>query len=431
MTLEEETMRRVKLRLVPFLCICFFVAYLDRVNVGFAALAMNKDLGLSATAYGFGAGLFFLMYFFFEVPSSLILAKFGARKWIARIMLTWGIISGAMAFAGGETSFYVLRALLGIAEAGFFPGIVFYLTLWVPSEYRGRLMGLFYLAVPLSNLIGAPISAWLLTFDGLSGLAGWRWLFLIEAAPSILLSFAVYFYLTDRPSEANWLTPEQRAWFLNKLEQEKGRSNGVSQFNIRQLVDRRVLGLAAVYFGAMGMLYGLGFFLPQIVKELGYSNLEVGIISAVPYLGGAIGMVLWTRRSDTYNERFVHCSVPLVVAAVGFALATVAPGPVWKMCAICIACLGIFAAIPVFWALPPMFFAGSAAAAGIAAVNSLGNLAGFLGPYATGYLRDVTGGFSAGFLAVATLGLFSAILVLFIRGQSSEAVGRQFVKVAE
>ena len=268
--LEHRTIAKVTARLVPFLIVCFFVAYLDRVNVSFAALTMNKDLGLSASAFGFGAGIFFLAYFLFEVPSNLFLERFGARKWIARIMFTWGLVSGGMAFIGGETSFYVLRVLLGIAEAGFFPGIIFFLTLWFPAVYRARIVGYFMAAIPLSTVIGAPVSGLLLGLDGFMGMKGWQWLFILEAAPALILSVIVFFYLTDRPADATWLEPDERAWLVARLEQERSQRETVRRYSVTQaLLNPKVLALSLVYFGAVATNYGLSFFLPQIVKAFG------------------------------------------------------------------------------------------------------------------------------------------------------------------
>src|SRR5215211_875861 len=271
--LETRTIGKVSARLVPFLIACYFVAFLDRVNVGFAALTMNADLGLSAWQYGFGAGVFFLTYFFFEVPSNLLLERFGARKWIARIMFTWGLLSGSMAFVTGPTSFYVLRALLGIAESGFFPGIIFYLTLWFPAVYRARIIGYFMAAIPLSTVIGAPVSGLLLGLDGFGGLKGWQWLFVLEAAPALILSVVVFLYMTDRPADATWLTQEERAWLVDRLDHERRQREMARHYTTMEaLRNPKVLALSVVYFGAVALNYGLSFFLPQIVKSFGLSN---------------------------------------------------------------------------------------------------------------------------------------------------------------
>jgi MFS transporter, ACS family, tartrate transporter len=421
---EIRTIAKVSKRLVPFLIVCYFVAYLDRVNVGFAALTMNQDLGLSQTAFGFGAGIFFIAYFIFEVPSNLLLERFGARKWIARIMLSWGILSGTMAFIpeiarstgiGNENAFYLLRVLLGIAEAGFFPGIIFYLTLWFPTEYRARIVGYFMAAIPLSTVIGAPISGVLLYLHGGLGLAGWQWLFIIEAVPAIILAGVVFFYLTDRPADAAWLAPDERAWLAERLALEQRQRQAVREYSVVEaLVNPRVLGLSLVYFGAVATNYGLSFFLPQIVKAFGLNTFLTTVVSAAPYAVGVIGMVWWGRRSDRVGERRFHTAIPLFVAAAGIAISTALDDPTIKMIALSVAGFGIFACLPVFWTLPTAFLSGAAAAAGIAVINSIGNLAGFAGPFAMGWIKDHTGSYTGGLLLLAALGLIAMGAVLLL-----------------
>ena len=421
---EIRTIAKVSRRLVPFLIICYFVAYLDRVNVGFAALTMNQDLGLSQTAFGFGAGIFFIAYFIFEVPSNLLLERFGARKWIARIMLSWGILSGTMAFIpaiaratglGNENSFYLLRVLLGVAEAGFFPGIIFYLTLWFPAEYRARIVGYFMAAIPLSTVIGAPISGVLLYLHGGLGLAGWQWLFIIEAAPAIILAVVVFFYLTDRPADAAWLAPDERTWLAERLAREQRQRQAVHDYSVMQsLVNPRVLGLSLVYFGAVATNYGLSFFLPQIVKAFGLNTFLTTLVSATPYVVGLIGMVWWGRRSDRVAERRLHTAFPLFIAAAGIAVSTALDDPLLKMISLCVAGFGIFACLPVFWTLPTAFLSGAAAAAGIAVINSVGNLAGFAGPFAMGWVKDHTGSYAGGLLLLAALGIIAMGIALIL-----------------
>jgi D-galactonate transporter len=411
--LEARTIRRVSARLVPFLIVCYLVAYLDRVNVGFAALTMNKDLGISATAYGLGAGIFFFTYFIFEVPSNLFLERFGARKWIARIMLTWGILSGAMAFIGGETGFYVVRLLLGAAEAGFFPGIIFYLTLWFPAAYRARIVGYFMAAIPLSSVVGSPISGYLLGLDGVGGFKGWQWLFILEAAPAIILSVVVFFYLTDRPADARWLSAEERSWLSRRLDMERQRCEAAQHFSVREaLMHGKVLALALVYFGAVAANYGVSFFLPQIVKAFGFSNAVTGWVTAIPYAIGVIAMIYWGRRSDRMGERRLHCAGALSVAALGIAGCALFDDPMLKIISIAVGGAGIFGCLPVFWTLPTAFLSGAAAAAGIAIVNAIGNLAGFAGPYVMGALKDATGTYTAGLLTMAGAALVAAGIVL-------------------
>jgi len=418
--LEARTITKVSARLVPFLITCYFVAYLDRVNVGFAALTMNKDLGLSASAFGFGAGIFFLAYFLFEVPSNLFLERFGARKWIARIMFTWGVVSGATAFVRGEMSFFAVRVLLGIAEAGFFPGIIFYLTLWFPAVYRARIIGYFMAAIPLSTVIGAPVSGLLLGLDGVIGLKGWQWLFILEAIPAVMLSGVVYFYLTDRPADAAWLEPEERAWLVNRLRLEQTKRETVRRYSVTEaLLNPKVLALSLVYFGAVATNYGLSFFLPQIVKAFGVSNVQAGLITALPYVVGSVAIVWWGRHSDRMLERRFHLAFPLFVASTGIAVSTALEDPTMKMIALSIAGFGIFGCLPVFWTFPTAFLCGAAAAGGIALINSIGNLAGFAGPYAVGRIKDWTGTYTGGLLSLAAAGLVATAIVLVLEHDRS------------
>ena len=429
MDLETRTMKRVMLRLVPFLILCYFIAYLDRVNVGFAALQMNKALGFSASAFGFGAGIFFIAYFFFEVPSNLLLERFGARKWIARIMFTWGVLAALMAYiphiaqATGLSNayvFYGLRVLLGIAEAGFFPGIIYLLTLWFPAKYRGRVVGYFMAAIPLSTVIGGPISGALLQMDGISGMQGWQWLYLIEALPALVLAFVVFFYLTDKPQNAHWLADDERNWLVDRQAQERAHRESVHSFSVKEAIfNPRVLAIALIYFGANATNYGLSFFLPQIVKAFGLSNLQTGFVTSLPYAVGVISMVLWGRHSDRTLERRWHVAIALMVAAGGIAASAGLDNPVLKMIALSIAGFGIFGCLPIIWTLPASFLSGAAAAGGIAAINSLGNLAGFFGPYAMGWIKDSTGGFGAGLLCLAGAGMVGVAAVLLLHHDSA------------
>lgn len=410
--IEKRTIGKVTMRLVPFLIVCYFIAYLDRVNVGFAALTMNKDLNFTQTIFGFGSGIFFIAYFFFEVPSNIALDKFGARKWIARIMFTWGILSGAMAFIKTDMHFYIVRALLGVAEAGFFPGIIFFLTLWFPSEYRARIIGWFMFAIPISTVIGAPLSGVILGLDGVGGFAGWQWLFIIEAAPALVLAFVVWFYLTDRPSDAHWLEADERQWLQDRLDSERRHREAHVDLNVWQALGYgRVWALGLVYFGVVATNYGLGFFLPQIVKAFGLSNVQTGFVTAIPYAIGAVGMVWWGLRSDRASERKWHTIIPASLAALGLALSATTNDPTLKMLAICIAGFGIFAVLPIFWTLPTAYLSGTAAAAGIALINSVGNLSGFLGPYMMGYMKDWTGEYTTGLFILAGCAVMSVVIV--------------------
>ncbi len=400
---EARTLNRVAWRFIPFLILCYFVAYLDRVNVGFAKLTMDADLGLSETAYGFGAGVFFLAYFLFEVPSNIIMDKVGARRWIARIMLSWGLVSGSMAFIphivkatglGAEHTFYLLRILLGFAEAGFFPGIIFFLTLWFPAAYRARIVGYFMAAIPLSSALGSPVSAALLGFDGALGFSGWQWLFIVEAVPSIVLAFVAFFYLTDRPADATWLDPQDRTWLQRRLALEDRRREHVSPGSaLASLADYRVLALALVYFGAVACLYGVGFWLPTIVKGFGLTIAMTGWVNAIPYVVGFFGMVWWGLRSDRAGERTMHLAFALALAAIGVGASAFITDPVWKMLALTVGAFGVFASLPIFWTLPTAFLAGAAVAPGVAAINSIGNLSGYFGPFLIGWIKDATGKF--------------------------------------
>ena len=416
MELEQQTLKRVTVRLVPFLIVCYFIAYLDRVNVGFAALTMNRDLGLSQTAFGLGAGVFFFTYFLFEVPSNLFLAKFGARRWIARIMLTWGVLSGAMAFIHGEWSFYIVRCLLGAAEAGFFPGIIFYLTLWFPAAYRARILGYFMAAIPLSSVLGLPVSGALLGMDGLAGLHGWQWLFVIEAVPALVLAVVVLYYLTDRPADAMWLPTENRTWLMRRIAAEEEVRTTAEHFSVgRALVNGRVLALSLVYFGVVASLYGLSFFLPQIVKQFGVSTQQNSLISAVPFVIGVAATLLWGRLSDQTGNRKGMAAIALFLTAAGILAAALLDDPVSKMAAFCVAAWGIFGTLAVFWTLPTSFLSGMAAAGGIAVINSIGNLAGFVGPYAMGAIKDSTNSYQGGLFLLAALAFVAMLIVLVLR----------------
>jgi ACS family tartrate transporter-like MFS transporter len=428
-SLEARTIRKVSARLIPFLMICYFIAYLDRVNVGFAALTMNKSLGLTATMFGLGSGIFFLTYFVFEVPSNLALDRFGARTWIARIMLSWGILSGLTAFIpqiaqatglGNATTFYIVRLLLGAAEAGFFPGIIFFLTLWYPSAYRGRIISAFMAAIPLSSAIGSPISGMILGMDGIWGLEGWQWLFIIEAAPAIVLAVATYLYLTDRPADAGWLEPDERAWLIDRLEIERRQREAVHQISVWQaLYNPRVWALAFVYFGLVACVYGVAFWLPQIIKAFGLSNLATGWVTAIPYAIGAAFMVWFGYNSDSTGERKGHTAIGLLIAAAGIAASTLTSDPTLTIVAFTIGACGVFGSLPVFWTLPTAVLSGSAAAAGIAVINSIGNLAGFAGPYAMGWMKDATGSLTAGLLLIAGLAVIAMAIVLALGHNAS------------
>jgi ACS family tartrate transporter-like MFS transporter len=411
--LERSTIRAISWRLIPFLVLAYFLAYLDRVNLGFAALTMNTELKFSPLVFSWGAGIFFIGYFLFEVPSNIALEKFGASRWIARIMVTWGIISALMALVTGPMSFYGLRFLLGVAEAGFFPGIILYLTYWYPAEYRARFLAAFAVAVPVSTVIGAPASGLLLGLDGALGLKGWQWLFVIEGIPSIALGLISWFYLTDRPSRADWLSAEQKAWLSSRLDGELAARQAVYRHTLWQaLGSAKVLTLSAVYFGFVAALYGMQFWLPQIVKAFGFSNAQTGFVTAVPYLFGAVAMVFWARHSDASRERVWHVGLPLLLTAVGLGVSGFSENPTVMMIALIAAAIGTFCTFAVFWTLPTAWLSGTAAAGGIALINSIGNLAGFGGPYLIGWVKDTTGSTAISLLVLAVLPLLAACLVL-------------------
>jgi MFS transporter, ACS family, tartrate transporter len=421
---EEEMGRRVVAkvarRLIPFMAVLYFVNYLDRTNIGFAELQMSEDLGLTATMYGLASGLFFIGYLFFEVPSNLALHKFGARRWIARIMFSWGIVASAMAFVPNAGTLYALRILLGIAEAGFFPGMILYLTFWFPRRERTRFTAMFLAAIPLSSAIGSPISGAIMEYaDGWLGLEGWRVMFLFEGLPAVLLAFVTWFYLTDRPAQATWLTDDERTWLQNEMDAETRATQRRFHWPLRKsLTNPRILALSFVYFGVVYGLYALSFFLPQIVADFSetfdtsFSLMETGLIVAVPYLVGTVAMVLWGRHSDRTQERVWHVAMPSVLSALTIPVALYLDSPFAVMVAVTLTAIGIFGALPVFWALPSAFLVGASAAGGIALINSLGNLAGFGAPFVTGFLTDLTGSVRTGLWVVGVVMMLAAFVVL-------------------
>ena len=418
MVQPERVLRKVGWRLVPFLMLLYFVNFLDRVNVGFAALAMNKAIGLSPAVYGWGAGIFFLGYFLFEVPSNLLLQRVGARLWIARIMVTWGVVSTAMAWVSGPASFITLRFLLGIAEAGFFPGIILYLTFWFPAAYRARIVAAFFMAVPLSSVFGNPVSAWVLGLDGWLGFEGWRWLFAIEGVPAIVLGFVVLGYLGDGPAKAAFLAPEEREWLCATIAAEDQARATARPLDLRAaLLNGMVWMLAGVYFGLVMALYGIALWLPQLANGFGLSLQQIGFVTAVPYIVAALGMVVWGRRSDAKAERTWHVAIPGFIAAAGLIATPFAGSPVLSLLCLCVAAFGIYAAIPVFWTLPAGFLSGTAAAGAIGLINALGNLGGFVGPSMVGFVHEETGSFAAGLVVLGLASLGAGLLALATRAE--------------
>jgi MFS family permease len=400
---------------MPILMLGYFCAYLDRVNVGFAGLTMTKDLNFSAAVFGFGGGVFFFGYFLAEIPSNLFLNRVGARRWIARILLTWGIISGLTAFVWNDWSFYGVRFLLGLAEAGFYPGIVLYLTWWFPSYYRSRMMAIFQSASVISLIVGPPVSAWLLTLDGAFGLAGWQWLFLVEALPPLVMCFVTWFLLTDDPKDARWLRLEQRQWLRTRLDSERARREAVRSYALGEaMANPRVWLLTLVYFGQNVSNYGLLIFLPQIVKEFGISTQMTGWVSALPFVFAAFAMIYWGFRSDHSGNRSLYVASACALCAAGLAACTfIGTGhPVWMMVALILGVMGQQSIAPTFWPLPTAMLSGIAAAGGIALINSVGNLGGFLGPYMFGLIKDGTGSDMIALLALAGFPVMCTVVLL-------------------
>ena len=402
----------VRRRLVPFLFVLYVVAYLDRVNISFVAAEMQADLGLTAAVYGLGAGIFFIGYFIFEVPSNLALRRFGARRWIARIMISWGVLAGLTAFVTNEWQFYLVRFLLGVAEAGFFPGVVLYLTFWVPRAERARTMALFLTATAVAGVVGAPISGLFLSMDGVLGLQGWQWLFIIEALPAVILGFVVWRRLPDGPQHATWLSQDQRQGLVEAVSGDSDAAHGVEGL-AGAFRSGRVWLLSLLYLSIVIGFYGISLWLPLIVKrdfaDLGAIGL--GLVTAIPYACAVIAMVLVGRSSDRSRERRWHLAIPLLLGAVGLVIAGVVGGAV-AFLALCLATAGIYAALGPFWTLPPAFLRGVAAAAGIAWINSVGNLGGFIGPYTLGRLSDSAGGLGLGLIVLGVIVAIACVLAL-------------------
>jgi MFS family permease len=394
----------------------------DRVNVGFAALTMNEDLGFSPQIFGFGAGLFFIGYFLFEVPSNLILDRVGASRWIARIMVTWGLMSMGMVFVTGPISFYVLRFLLGVAEAGFFPGVILFLTRWCPAAYRSRIIAIFMVAIPASLAVAAPLSTAILSMDGIWGLRGWQWLFVLEGAPTIVLALLVLRMLPDNPDKARWLRPDQRRWLQDRLHEERQRLPAHHKVDwLGALYDKRVLVLAFIYFANTGTNLGLAFFLPQIVRDLGVPTVYNGLVTMIPYVVGIAAMLVSGRICDRSGNRPLMLMAALALTAVGLAGAGLLRTSYFSIVLMSIAAAGLYGAKAPFWPLPSMFLGGAAAASGIAFINSIGNLGGFVGPYMVGWLRGQTGSFESGLYGLAALSLAGAVVTLAVRAEAPAA----------
>ena len=413
--IEKSAMRKIYIRLLPFAILSYFLAYVDRINVSFAALTMRGDLQMSATAYGFALGTFYWAYFIFEVPSNIAMEKVGARLWIARIMITWGLLAGATAYVTGATSFGVLRFLLGAAEAGFFPGIVLYFTYWFPSYHHARIVSGFLIGLPIAVAAGAPISTALLELDGLLGLRGWQIMYLAEGIPAFVIGIVTLFVLTDKPEQATFLTQDEKAWLRARLDAERAAKESVRTFTLWQsLINPKVLLLSLNYLGIGTASLGMLFFIPQIIKSIGVtSNMTVGWLTMVPYICGGISLVIWGFISDHMNERRWNLLVACIVSTAGLVTAAMTMGTWWALVGMSIAAVGFYGTKGPFWAMPPMFLTGTAAAAAIAWINSIGNLGGFFGPWYVGVIKDATGSFSGGLYGLALLGLISALVCAF------------------
>jgi ACS family tartrate transporter-like MFS transporter len=436
---EARALAKVTARIIPFLFLLYIVAYLDRVNVGFAKLQMQTDLKFTDTIYGIGAGIFFFGYFLFEIPSNLILEKVGARVWIARIMIIWGFLAAAMAFVRTPWQFYTMRFLLGVGEAGFFPGMILYLTYWYPKAERAKAVSLFMTATALANVFGGPVSASILGLNGILGLKGWEWLFILEGIPASLLGIVVLFYLTDKPSDAKWLAADERDALIARLNRDSDdyvappepgetREPAYTQpkshhhTSLRALLDPKVALFCAIYFCTVTGSYGISMWLPQIVKDFkGLSDIQVGFLTAIPYLCATVFMVLNGRHSDATGERRMHVAVPVFMAALGLGLSAVFKQPVFALASLTLAQMGLSGYLGAFWALPTSFLAGAAAAGGIALINSVGNLGGFVGPFAVGYIKDSTHSYEAPLFTLAGIVFVGGILVLLSRNEPKPA----------
>jgi MFS transporter, ACS family, tartrate transporter len=421
---ENAAYSKVRWKLIPFLFALYVVSYLDRINVGFAALRMNRELGMSEAAFGFGAGIFFIGYFIFEIPSNLLLQRIGARVWISRIMISWGIAAMAMMFTRGVKSFCLLRFILGAAEAGFFPGIIFYLTNWFPARERARSIAAFMTATQVAGIIAGPLSGVLLAMDGVWRLSGWQWLFLAEGVPALVLGFAVIVYLPDGPNDAKWLRPDERRSLLARLALERETiGDGAGRTLSVALTSGRVWMLSLLYFMIVFGHYGIALWLPQILKAFGgLSDLRVGMLSSIPFITAAITMVIVGRRSDSRNERRWHLALSAFVGAGALALSAAAHQPLFGLLAISVAAAGVSSTAGPFWTLPPAFLQGTGAAGGIALINSTGNLAGFFGPSVVGLIKQLTHSFAGGLLAMAGAVLTAGIIALALPGIEPKSV---------
>lgn len=422
--LERTTMRKVGWRIIPYCFFLYMISYLDRANIGYAALEMNAELALSSEAFGFAAGIFFIGYFLFEVPSNVMLNRYGSRVWISRILITWGLVAVLTAFVQNATQLYILRFLLGVAEAGFFPGIIIYLTHWFRAKEQATTVALFTAAIPVSYLIGAPMSTWIMDNVSGLGLSGWRWMLLIEGAPALIFGVLNFWIMTDKPQQAKWLSTEQRNWLVTQLEADQANRKGVKHLGLVQAITNpKVLFLSAIYFIYQVGNLGIGMWMPQIIKSFSasLSNFQVGLVAMIPYAVATVAMILWSRNSDRTGERQKHSAIPLLVAAIALAAAGTVTGPVLSIALISLALSGIYAFKSPFWSLPGLFLSRSTAAVSIAAINSIGNLGGFVGPYVIGYIKRVTGTTYGGLVFLAALLAVSFLMTWFARMRNTSS----------
>lgn len=414
-SIEHLTLKKITWRIVPFVMFAYFIAFFDRINIGFAALTMNQDLGFSSTVFGIGAGMFFIGYFLIDIPSNIILQKVGPRIWLARIMVSWGAIAACMMFVETATGFYILRFLLGVAEAGFFSGIILYLSTWFPVKRRAQVIAFFMAAAPISAMLGSPLAGTILSLHGALGLKGWQLMFLIDAVAAIILGVFTLFYLNDRPEKNRWLSQKETEWLITTLAQERSGQGHQAKTSIwKGLTDARVLTLAVVYFGTSAGLYSLNIWSPQFIKSFGLSTFQIGFVNAIPAALSVVAMILWAKHSDKTKERTWHVVSACLLACVGFILAGSVHSLPLAIFALILANIGISSCKPPLWSIPSLFLNGPAAAAGLAAINSIGNLGGFAGPAVIGWLKETTGDFSLALYCVAGMLVVSALLTLSI-----------------
>ncbi|KUF22773.1 MFS transporter [Bacillus safensis] len=433
---EKKTIRKVTRRIIPLLFLLYIISYLDRANVGYAALEMNEALGLTSKMFGLVTGIFFIGYFLFEVPSNILMQKFGARVWITRILFTWGIISMATGFAQNATQLYIIRFLLGIAEAGLFPGIILYLTYWFRAKERASTIAMFMTAIAVSYIIGAPVSTLIIDHIHWMNVPGWRWMFIIEGAPAVILGFVTYFYLTDRPEQAKWLTAEEKNWLISELrkdEELREKKGQQTTSHKTALTDPKLWYLALIYFVYTAGTLGVGYWMPQIIKGLsGYlSNTQIGFIATIPYIIASIVMNYWSRRSDRTGERRMHTALPLLVAGLTLLSVGMVSNPFIAMIFITISLAAMYCFKGPFWSLPTMILSPATVAVGIAVINSIGSLGGFVGPYAVGWLKDATGKMQAGLIFLSIILIIAFILVLAMKFEQKRTAFKSQKEIGE